>query len=162
MNVTIYSDGSARGNPDGPGGYGTVIQFVDSKGELHEKELSAGYDKTTNNRMELMGAIMGLEALNRPCVVDLYSDSKYVISAFNENWINGWLKKNWKKSDGKPVKNVELWKRLLEAAGRHQVTWHWVKGHDGHPENERCDRLATTAADGPSDELLHDDGGDLR
>ncbi|WP_026490602.1 ribonuclease HI [Butyrivibrio sp. XPD2002] len=162
MNVTIYSDGSARGNPDGPGGYGTVIQFVDSKGELHEKELSAGYDKTTNNRMELMGAIMGLEALNRPCVVDLYSDSKYVISAFNENWINGWLKKNWKKSDGKPVKNVELWKRLLEAAGRHQVTWHWVKGHDGHPENERCDSLATTAADSPSDELLHDDGGDLR
>ena len=162
MNVTIYSDGSARGNPDGPGGYGTVIQFVDSKGELHEKELSAGYDKTTNNRMELMGAIMGLEALNRPCVVDLYSDSKYVISAFNENWIKGWLKKNWKKSDGKPVKNVELWKRLLEAAGRHQVTWHWVKGHDGHPENERCDSLATTAADGPSDEFLHDDGGDLR
>jgi ribonuclease HI len=162
MNVTIYSDGSARGNPDGPGGYGTVIQFVDSKGELHEKELSAGYDKTTNNRMELMGAIMGLEALNRPCVVDLYSDSKYVISAFNENWINGWLKKNWKKSDGKPVKNVELWKRLLEAAGRHQVTWHWVKGHDGHPENERCDSLATTAADGASYELLHDDGGDLR
>ena len=162
MNVTIYSDGSARGNPDGPGGYGTVIQFVDSKGELHEKELSAGYDKTTNNRMELMGAIMGLEALNRPCVVDLYSDSKYVISAFNENWINGWLKKNWKKSDGKPVKNVELWKRLLEAAGRHQVTWHWVKGHDGHPENERCDSLSTTAADGDPSTLLHDDGGDLR
>ncbi len=162
MKVTIYSDGSARGNPDGPGGYGTVIQYVDAKGVLHEKELSAGYDKTTNNRMELMGAIMGLEALNRPCVVDLYSDSKYVISAFNENWIDGWIKKNWKKSDGKPVKNVELWKRLLEASNRHQVTWHWVKGHDGHPENERCDGLATGAADGPSGDLLHDDGGDLR
>ncbi|WP_029321233.1 ribonuclease HI [Butyrivibrio sp. AE3004] len=162
MKVTIYSDGSARGNPDGPGGYGTVIQFIDNNGTLHEKELSAGYDKTTNNRMELMGAIMGLEALNRPCEVDLYSDSKYVISAFNENWINGWIKKNWKKSDGKPVKNIELWKRLLEAQSKHKVTWNWVKGHDGHPENERCDTLATTAADQTEEFLLHDDGGDLK
>ncbi|SEK30023.1 ribonuclease HI [Butyrivibrio sp. ob235] len=162
MKVTIYSDGSARGNPDGPGGYGTVIQYIDGKGVLHEKELSAGYDKTTNNRMELMGAIMGLEALNRPCEVDLYSDSKYVISAFNENWISGWLKKNWKKSDGKQVKNVELWKRLLDAVNKHNVTWHWVKGHDGHPENERCDTLATTAADQEPGALLHDDGGALR
>ncbi len=162
MKVTIYSDGSARGNPDGPGGYGTVIQYVDQKGELHEKELSAGYDKTTNNRMELMGAIVGLEALNRPCEVDLYSDSKYVISAFNENWINGWIKKGWKKSDGKAVKNIELWKRLLAAKEKHQVKWFWVKGHDGHPENERCDKLATTAADQETENLLHDDGGDLR
>ena len=162
MKVTIYSDGSARGNPDGPGGYGTVIQFVDSKGQLHEKELSAGFDKTTNNRMELMGAIAGLEALNRPCEVELFSDSKYVISAFNENWISGWVKRGWKKSDGKAVKNIELWKRLLEAANRHKVTWNWVKGHDGHPENERCDSLATTAADQDADKLLHDDGTDLR
>lgn len=162
MKVTIYSDGSARGNPDGPGGYGTVIQYVDKNGILHEKEISQGYDKTTNNRMELMGAIMGLEALNRSCEVELYSDSKYVISAFNEHWINGWIKKNWKKSDGKPVKNIELWKRLLEASAKHKVTWCWVKGHDGHPENERCDELATTAADKPFSELLHDDGGDLR
>ena len=162
MKVKIFSDGSARGNPDGPGGYGTIIQYVDPKGELHEKEISAGYDKTTNNRMELMGAIMGLEALNRPCEVELYSDSKYVISAFNENWVQGWIKKNWKKSDGKPVKNVELWKRLLEAKNMHNVTWNWVKGHDGHPENERCDSLATTAADQDISELLHDDGGDLR
>ena len=162
MKVTIYSDGSARGNPDGPGGYGTVIQFVDSKGQLHEKELSAGFDKTTNNRMELMGAIVGLEALNRPCEVELFSDSKYVISAFNENWISGWVKRGWKKSDGKAVKNIELWKRLLEAANRHKVTWNWVKGHDGHPENERCDSLATTAADQDADKLLHDDGTDLR
>ena len=162
MKVKIFSDGSARGNPDGPGGYGTIIQYVDPKGELHEKEMSAGYDKTTNNRMELMGAIVGLEALNRPCEVELFSDSKYVISAFNENWVDGWLKKNWKKSDGKPVKNVELWKRLLEAKSRHAVTWNWVKGHDGHPENERCDSLATAAADQDMDKLLHDDGGDLR
>ncbi|WP_026526963.1 ribonuclease HI [Butyrivibrio sp. VCD2006] len=162
MKVKIFSDGSARGNPDGPGGYGTIIQYVDKNGNLHEKEISAGYDKTTNNRMELMGAIMGLEALNRPCEVELFSDSKYVISAFNENWVAGWLKKNWKKSDGKPVKNVELWKRLLEAKERHQVTWNWVKGHDGHPENERCDNLATTAADQSAELLLHDDGGDLR
>ena len=162
MKVKIFSDGSARGNPDGPGGYGTIIQYVDPKGELHEKEISAGYDKTTNNRMELLGAIMGLEALNRPCEVELFSDSKYVISAFNENWVDGWIKKNWKKSDGKPVKNVELWKRLLEAKNKHQVTWNWVKGHDGHPEKERCDSLATTAADQNTDMLLHDDGGDLR
>ncbi len=162
MNVKIFSDGSARGNPDGPGGYGTILQYVDTKGELHEKEISAGYDKTTNNRMELMGAIMGLEALNKPCNVDLYSDSKYVISAFNENWISGWIKKGWKKSDGKAVKNIELWKRLLEAVNRHNVTWHWVKGHDGHPENERCDSLATAAADQNAEFLLHDDGKDLR
>lgn len=162
MKVKIFSDGSARGNPDGPGGYGTIIQYIDPKGELHEKEISAGYDKTTNNRMELLGAIMGLEALNRPCEVELFSDSKYVISAFNEKWVDGWIKKNWKKSDGKPVKNVELWKRLLEAKNMHQVNWNWVKGHDGHPENERCDSLATTAADQDAAMLLHDDGGDLR
>lgn len=154
MQVTIYTDGAARGNPDGPGGYGTVLQYRDTKGVLHERELSAGYKKTTNNRMELMAAIVGLEALNRPCKVDLYSDSKYLTDAFNQNWIDGWLKRGWKKADKKPVKNVELWQRLLKAKEPHQVTFHWVKGHDGHPENERCDRLATTAADG--DHLLED------
>ncbi len=154
MQVTIYTDGAARGNPDGPGGYGTVLQYRDTKGVLHERELSAGYKKTTNNRMELMAAIVGLEALNRPCKVDLYSDSKYLTDAFNQNWIDGWLKRGWKKADKKPVKNVELWQRLLKAKEPHQVTFHWVKGHDGHPENERCDRLATTAADG--DNLLED------
>lgn len=154
MNVTIYTDGAARGNPDGPGGYGTVLQYRDSGGTLHERELSAGYKKTTNNRMELMAAIVGLEALNRPCQVDLYSDSKYLTDAFNQHWIDGWLKRGWKKADKKPVKNVELWQRLLKAMEPHRVTFHWVKGHDGHPENERCDRLATTAADG--DGLLED------
>ena len=119
MLVEIYSDGSARGNPDGPGGYGTILRYVDAKGEVHEKELSAGYDKTTNNRMELMGAIVGLEALNRPCDVEMFSDSQYVIKAFNDKWIDGWIKKGWKTAGNKPVKNVELWKRLLAAAEPH-------------------------------------------
>ena len=162
MLVSIYSDGSARGNPDGPGGYGTILRYVDPKGETHEKELSAGYDKTTNNRMELMGAIVGLESLNRPCEVQMFSDSKYVISAFNEHWIENWIKRGWKTASKQPVKNVELWKRLIEAAKPHKITWNWVKGHAGHAENERCDELATTAADQPLDYLLHDDGGDLR
>ena len=148
MKVSIYTDGSARGNPDGPGGYGTVLQYVDAKGELHEKELSAGYKKTTNNRMELMAVIVGLEALNRPCQVELYSDSKYVIDAFEKNWVDSWLKNGWKNSQKKPVKNIDLWKRLLEAKSKHQVHFNWVKGHAGHPENERCDKLATSAADG--------------
>ena len=154
MKVTLYTDGAARGNPEGPGGYGAVLQYVDSKGILHERELSAGYKKTTNNRMELMAAIAGLEALIKPCEVELYSDSKYLTDAFNQHWIESWQAKGWRKSDKSPVKNIDLWKRLLEASKMHQVTYKWVKGHDGHPENERCDRLATTAADG--DELLED------
>ena len=156
MNVTIYTDGAARGNPDGPGGYGAVLQFVDLKGTLHERELSAGYKKTTNNRMELMAAIAGLEALIWPCRVELFSDSKYLTDAFNQHWIDGWLKRGWKKADKSPVKNVDLWQRLLKAMEPHQVNYHWVKGHDGHPENERCDQLATAAADG--DNLLEDEG----
>lgn len=147
MKVTIYTDGAARGNPDGPGGYGTVMEYVDSKGEMHTKELSQGYEKTTNNRMELMAVIAGLEALNRPCQVDLFSDSKYVVDAFNQKWIDGWIKKNWNRGKSGQVKNIDLWKRLLKAKEIHQVTFHWVKGHDGHPQNERCDELATTAAD---------------
>lgn len=156
MRVTIFTDGAARGNPEGPGGYGTILQVVGTDGTLHEKELSCGYRKTTNNRMELMAAIRGLEALNRPCQVTLYSDSKYLVDAFNQRWIDNWLKKGWVKSDKKPVKNVDLWKALLKAMEPHQVTFVWVKGHDGHPENERCDVLATTAADQP-EELLIDD-----
>ena len=148
MKVTLYTDGAARGNPDGPGGYGAVLQFIDKNGLLHEKELSAGYVRTTNNRMELMAAIVGLEALNRPCQVELYSDSKYVVDAFNQHWIDSWVKKNWINSQKKPVKNPDLWKRLLKAKEPHQVKFIWVKGHDGHPQNERCDELATTAADG--------------
>ncbi len=152
--VTIYTDGSARGNPEGPGGYGAVLQYVDAKGELHERELSAGYKKTTNNRMELMAVIAGLEALTKPCRVELYSDSKYITDAFNEHWIDAWLSNGWRKADKTAVKNKDLWQRLLAAMEPHCVNYHWVKGHDGHPENERCDRLATQAADG--EELLED------
>lgn len=148
MKVTIYSDGSARGNPDGPGGYGTVIEYLDAQGKLHVREYSAGYTKTTNNRMELMGVITGLEALTKSCQVTVISDSKYVTDAFNQRWIDGWLKNNWKNSQKKPVKNIDLWKRLLEAKKIHDVQFVWVKGHAGHPQNERCDELATGAADG--------------
>lgn len=156
MRVTLYSDGAARGNPDGPGGYGTILQYVDSKGMLHEREYSAGYKKTTNNRMELMGVIAGLEALTKPCEVTVISDSKYVTDAFNSHWVDGWLKNHWKNSKKEPVKNIDLWKRLLEAKKPHQVEFRWVKGHAGHAENERCDKLATTAADGTN--LLDDTG----
>ena len=146
--VTLYTDGACSGNP-GLGGFGGILIYGDIKREYSDGELS-----TTNNRMELMAVIIGLEALNRPCEVDLYSDSKYVIDAFNQHWIDSWLKNNWKNSQKKAVKNVDLWKRLLKAKERHKVSFHWVKGHDGHPENERCDTLATTAADGS--DLLDD------
>jgi len=154
MNVAIYTDGSARGNPDGPGGYGTVVACVDSKGITHEKELSGGFKKTTNNRMELMAAIIGLEALTKPCEVVIYSDSQYVVKAFNEHWLEGWVKKGWKRGKNEQVKNVDLWKRLMKAMEPHKVNYEWVRGHNGHPMNERCDVLATTAADGSN--LLDD------
>lgn len=154
MKVKIYTDGAARGNPNGPGGYGTILEYTDSKGELHTKELSQGYRQTTNNRMELMAVIAGLEALNRSCEVELYSDSQYVVNAFNQHWVDGWIKKGWKRGRNEPVKNIDLWKRLLEAKKPHKVTFIWVKGHDGHPQNERCDTLATTAADG--EDLIDD------
>ena len=148
MLVEIYTDGAARGNPEGPGGYGTILECKDAQGRLHAKEFSCGYKKTTNNRMELMAAIVGLEALNKPCKVRLYSDSKYLTDAFNQDWVGSWKKNNWKNSKKEPVKNMDLWKRLLQAKEQHQVEFVWVKGHDGHPQNERCDELATTAADG--------------
>ena len=156
MQVDLYTDGAARGNPDGPGGYGAVLEYVDSKGQLHTKELSQGYVRTTNNRMELMAVITGLEALNCPCRVEVYSDSKYVVNAFNQHWIDSWVKKGWKRGKNEPVKNIDLWKRLLEAKRNHEVVFHWVKGHAGHPQNERCDELATTAADGKA--LIVDEG----
>lgn len=157
MFVKIFTDGAARGNPEGPGGYGTVLQYVDPKGQLHEREFSAGYKKTTNNRMELMAVIVGLEALKKPCDVEIISDSKYVTDAFNQHWIEGWLKRNWKNSAKQEVKNIDLWQRLLRAKQAHNVKFTWVKGHAGHPENERCDVLATTAADCLDKERLLDD-----
>ena len=156
MKVKIYTDGAARGNPDGPGGYGTVLEYVDTKGELTTRQVSQGYIKTTKNRMELMAVIAGFEALNRPCEIELYSDSQYVVNAFNQHWIDGWIKKGWKRGKNEPVKNVDLWKRLLQAKEPHRVTFNWVKGHAGHPQNERCDELATTAADGK--DLIADEG----
>jgi ribonuclease HI len=154
--VEIYTDGSARGNPNGPGGYGAVLRYTDKAGVLHEKELSCGYRKTTNNRMEMMAAIAALEALRTPCEVTLHSDSKYLVDTFRQHWIDSWIRKGWKRGKNEPVKNVDLWKRMLEAMKPHTVTFVWVKGHDGNPLNERCDQLATAAADG--DNRLIDPG----
>ena len=144
VKVNIYTDGACSGNP-GIGGYGTILVYTDTNGQKHEKEISEGYKHTTNNQMELLAVITGLEALKKPCDVTIYSDSKYVVDAFNNNWIEGWIKKDWKTAGKKPVKNVELWQRLLKAKEPHNVEFIWVKGHAGHEYNERCDTLAVTA-----------------
>lgn len=157
MRVVAYTDGSSRGNP-GPGGYGAVLLYVDPSGVEHRKELNQGYLVTTNNRMELLAAIVALEALKRPCSVELHSDSQYVVNAFNQHWIEGWERRGWKNANKQPVKNPDLWKRLIAAAAPHEVTWLWVKGHAGHELNERADELATRAADGLDGELLEDEG----
>ena len=133
--VEIYTDGACRGNP-GPGGWGAILRF---KGK--EKELWGGEAATTNNRMELMAVIQALGALKRPSEVRLYTDSLYVMKGI-QTWIHAWKRKGWKTVDKKPVKNEDLWRELDAAVGRHQVEWHWVKGHAGHPENERADALA--------------------
>ncbi len=155
MHVVVYTDGSSRGNP-GPGGYGSVLVYADPQGLRHVRELSGGYRLTTNNRMELMGVIVALEALTRPCTVEVHSDSQYVVNAFNQHWVEGWQRRGWKTASKQPVKNPDLWKRLLAAMDAHDVSWVWVKGHAGHELNERCDELATTAADGSG---LHEDTG---
>ena len=133
--VAIYTDGACSGNP-GPGGWGAVLQYGDAK-----KEINGGTSKTTNNRMEMMAAIMALESLKRPMAVDLYTDSTYVRSGITE-WLPGWKRRNWRTAAKKPVKNVDLWQRLDSAAAAHQIAWHWVKGHAGNPGNERADELA--------------------
>ncbi|CAH1234511.1 Ribonuclease H/ Reverse Transcriptase 3 [Escherichia phage Cyrano] len=138
--VKIFSDGSCLKNPGGPGGYGIVLQY---RGE--EREFSDGFHSTTNNRMEMMGALIGLERLKYPCNVILHSDSQYLKNGMTL-WMKWWKRNGWMTSDKKPVKNVDLWKRLDEAASRHNVRWKWVKGHAGHRENEICDRLAKIAA----------------
>lgn len=153
--VRLYSDGSSKGNP-GPGGYGTILQYEDNNGNIHEKVMTQGYEMTTNNRMELMGCIVGFEALNRPCTVEVISDSKYLVDAFNQGWIDKWVENGWKRGKTGPVKNVDLWERLLAAIKSHSVSFTWVKGHADHPENERCDKMATTSADG--NDLLIDEG----
>ncbi|HPB78756.1 MAG TPA: ribonuclease HI [Sedimentibacter sp.] len=134
--VNIYTDGACSKNP-GPGGYGVILEY---KG--HEVELSGGSENTTNNQMELMGVIIGLEALKEPCDVTIVTDSKYIADSFNKGWIDAWQKKSWKKSDGKAVLNKELWQRLLKAMEGHKVKFVHVPGHKGHSYNERCDKLA--------------------
>lgn len=137
--VEIFTDGACKGNP-GPGGWGVVI-----RSGTREKELSGGEPLTTNNRMELMAAIKGLEALTRPCRVALYTDSNYVRDGITK-WTRGWIRNGWKTADRKPVKNADLWQALIAAEAPHRIEWHWVKGHAGHPENERADALASAAA----------------
>ena len=134
--VTLYTDGACSGNP-GPGGWGAILAYGGA-----EKELSGGEDSTTNNRMELTAVIRGLEALKEPCIVELYSDSKYVIDALEKGWAKGWRARGWIKSDKKPALNPDLWQRLLELTQIHQVHCHWVKGHADNPKNNRCDQLA--------------------
>ena len=145
VKVEIYTDGACSRNP-GPGGYGTILVHVDKDGVKHEKELSEGYKDVTNNQMELLAVIVGLESLKKPCDVTLFSDSKYVVDAFNNNWIDNWIKKGWKTAGKTPVKNVELWQRLLKAKEPHDVEFVWVKGHAGHEYNERCDSLAVASS----------------
>lgn len=137
--VTIYTDGACSGNP-GPGGWGAVLQYG-----AHEKELSGGDPQTTNNKMELTGAIEALRQLREPCEVDLYSDSKYVIDGITKGWAKGWKARGWKKADKTPAKNPELWDALLSLVEYHTVCFHWVKGHADNPHNNRCDELAVAA-----------------
>ncbi len=150
--INLYTDGSSRGNP-GPGGYGVVLSCGP-----HRKELSGGFRSTTNNRMELLAVIVGLEAIKRQnAQVNVYSDSSYVVKAVNEGWLSNWLKKGLHKQ-----KNADLWERFLVISRKHQLRFFWIKGHAGHPENERCDQLATTAAMSDSlavDEWFEENGG---
>lgn len=138
-NVKLFTDGACSGNP-GPGGWGVIMRYRDS-----ERELSGGEQQTTNNRMEMTAAIAGLKALKQPCKVDLYTDSKYLLQGVTE-WLEGWKARGWRTAGKKPVKNVDLWQQLDALLGdSHDIAWHWVRGHSGHPENERADQLARAA-----------------
>lgn len=150
--ICVYTDGSCLGNP-GPGGYGVVMRYKD-----YEKKLSCGYRHTTNNRMELLAVIAALRTLIEPCTIELTTDSQYVKNGI-ESWLAGWKRKNWHTSTGAAVKNIELWQALDQLAAEHDIHWHWVKGHAGHPENEECDRLARQAA-GQAASALHADDTD--
>ncbi|MEG1243177.1 MAG: ribonuclease HI [Oscillospiraceae bacterium] len=138
--ITIYTDGACSGNP-GPGGWGAVLQYKETT-----RELSGGETQTTNNRMELMGAISALNALNEPCAVDLFTDSQYIANAINKGWLKGWKAKNWKRKDGE-LKNVDLWQELDRLLSTHEVSFHWVKGHADNEFNNRCDTLAVSQRD---------------
>jgi len=148
--VTIYTDGACLGNP-GPGGYGAILLYKD-----HRKELSGGYRQTTNNRMEMMAAVVGLEALKEKCQVTLYSDSQYLVNAMSRGWAQRWRANGWKRNKREKVLNPDLWERLWQLCEHHEVQFSWVKGHAGRPENMRCDELAMQAAQQPN---LPDDGG---
>jgi ribonuclease HI len=148
--VTLYTDGACLNNP-GPGGYGVILIAGDRR-----KELSAGYRLTTNNRMEILAVIAGLQTLRYPCRVTVYSDSRYVVDTMAKGWAKRWRAQGWRRSDKAPAVNSDLWEQLLQLCERHEVTFEWVKGHDGHPENERCDRLSVAAASGRN--LLEDTG----
>jgi ribonuclease HI len=134
--VTLYSDGACSVNP-GPGGWGTILEYNGTK-----KEFSNGYRRTTNNRMELMGIIEPLRLLKEPCQVEIYTDSQYIVHAVTKDWLSGWVKRDWKRSDRMPVANVDLWKLLLEQLDVHQLSFYWIRGHNEHAENERCDEIA--------------------
>ncbi len=134
--IEMFTDGACSGNP-GPGGWGTILRY---KGV--EKELCGGEHETTNNRMEMTAVISGLKALNEPCEVDIFTDSKYVCDSVQKGWVYSWKKNNWRKADKKPALNVDLWEEMLILLEKHEVTFHWLKGHVGHPENERCDAMA--------------------
>ncbi|MFM2410159.1 MAG: hypothetical protein RL481_987 [Pseudomonadota bacterium] len=138
--VDIFTDGACKGNP-GPGGWGAIIRYG-----VHEKEISGGEPDTTNNRMEMTAAIHALKLLIEPCEVTLHTDSKYLIDGITR-WVDGWQRNGWKNASKQPVRNADLWHDLIEAAAGHQIEWMWVKGHSGHPENERADRLASEAAE---------------
>ncbi len=145
--VDLYTDGACSGNP-GPGGYGIILSYNGK-----EKELSEGFSETTNNRMEILAVINGLKALKEPCEVTVYSDSKYVVDAINKNWLYTWEANDWRRSNKEPVLNPELWMELLVLMEEHDVSFVWVKGHNEHPQNERCDRLAVAAAQKAKKEL---------
>ncbi|MBQ2204346.1 MAG: ribonuclease HI [Lachnospiraceae bacterium] len=142
--VDIWTDGAAKGNP-GPGGYGVVIKYTDSKGKVHRKEIKEAFEMTTNNKMEVKSAIVALKALNEPCEVTLTSDSQYLVKAFNEGWIDTWIKEDFRRGKKDEVKNIDLWEEMIELTKKHKVTFKWVKGHADNVENERCDALANEA-----------------
>jgi ribonuclease HI len=141
--ITVFTDGACSGNP-GPGGYGVILRY-----DSREKELSGGFRNTTNNRMELMGAIAALETLKEPCEVLITTDSQYLVNAVEKGWVYAWKQNGWRKKDRKMALNIDLWERLLVLLAKHTVTFHWIRGHTGHAENERCDALAVTASLAP-------------
>lgn len=143
-NISIYTDGACANNP-GKGGYGIVLMYEDKNHTMHQKKISKGFEMTTNNRMELLAVIDALNYLKKPCKIKLYSDSKYVIDAINQKWLDGWVEKNWKLNTKNPVKNIDLWKRFLEAQKPHEIEFIWVKGHDSNEFNNLCDKLAVEA-----------------